>query len=166
MYTGEIDHDRPGYPDARLTLYELHAQYRTGGLELRGLFVQSFLSNAADLTRALRADPDSRIFGTNQTLSDHLGGYAEVAYDIWPHLGLDRDYYLAPFFRFEYYNTQWDTPSGPEFSEDGTNEIRLYHMGLSFKPHPQVVLKLDYRNFRPVKGGKSDDLHLGVGVAF
>ena len=49
---------------------------------------------------------------------------------------------------------------------DGTNEIRLYHMGLSFKPHPQVVLKLDYRNFRPVKGGKSDDLHLGVGVAF
>ena len=163
LYTGEIDHDRPGYPDARLTLYELHAQYRTGGLELRALFAQSFLSDASDLTRALRNDGN---LDPDESLSDHLGGYVEVAYDIWPHLGLDRDYYLAPFFRFEYYNTQWDTPSGPEFSPDGSKEIRLYHMGLSYKPHPQVVLKMDYRNFRPVKGGKSDDLHFGVGVAF
>jgi hypothetical protein len=167
LYTGEIDHDRPGFPDARLTLWEAHAQYRAHGLELRGLFAQSFLDNADDLTLALRADPDANIFGTTQTIAEEqLGFYVEAAYDVWPLLDADRDYYLAPFFRFEYYDTQRDVSSGPLFSADGTKEIRLYHMGLSFKPHPNVVLKLDYRNFNPVKGEKADDIQLGFGVAF
>ncbi len=166
VYTGEIDHDRPGFPDSRLTMYELHGQYRAGGLELRALFVQSFLSNASGLTQALRADPDARIFGTTQSLSDQIGGYVEAAYDVWPLFGSDRDYYLAPFFRFEYYDTQANVPSGPGFSTDGTKEIRLYHTGIGFKPHPNVVLKIDYRNFKPVKGAKSDDLQLGFGVVF
>ena len=119
-----------------------------------------------DNTLALRADPDARIFGTSETLSNHLGFYLEAAYDLWPLLDADREFYLAPFFRFEYYDTQFDVPSGPAFSVDGTKEIRLYHAGLSFKPHPNVVLKLDYRNFNPVKGEKADDLQLGFGVAF
>lgn len=167
VYTGEIDQDHSGLPDARLTLWEMHGQYRNHGLELRALFAQSFLSNADDFTLALRADPDAEIFGTNQTIAkEQLGFYVEAAYDIWPLLGTDRDYYLAPFFRFEYYDTQHDVPGGAAFSADGSKEIRLYHAGLSYKPHPNVVLKLDYRNFNPVKGEKADDLQLGFGVAF
>lgn len=164
LYTGEIDHDRTGFSDSRFTLYEFHAQYRYRGLELRGLFAQSFLSNADDFTESLRnvgeIDPDETIAG------EHLGFYVEAAYDIWPHLNADRDYYLAPFFRFEYYDTQRDIPNGPTFSADGSNQIRLYHTGLSFKPHPNVVLKIDYRNFNPTKGEKADDLQIGFGVAF
>ena len=163
VYTGEIDHDRSGFTDSRFTLYELHAQYRYKGLELRGLFAQSFLSNSDDFTESLRAvgeiDLDETIAG------EHLGFYVEAAYDVWPLFGADRDYYLAPFFRFEYYDTQRDI-SGAGFSSDGSKEIRLYHAGLTFKPHPNVSLKLDYRNFNPVKGEKADDIQLGFGVAF
>jgi len=167
VYTGEIDQERSGYPDARFTLYEVHAQYRAHGFETRALFTQTFLSHAGDLTLALRADPEAEIFGTNQTIaSEMLGGYVEVAYDVMRWLAPDRDWYLAPFFRFEYYNTQYDVPTGPAFSRNGLYEIKLYNPGLSFKPHPNVVIKLDYRNFNPTKGSKADEVQLGFGLAF
>lgn len=167
VYTGEIDHDRPGYPDARLTLYELHGQYRARGLELRALFAQSFLSNADDLTLALRADDDANLFGTSDTIAkETMGFYVEAAYDVMPWLFPNSDRYLAPFFRFEWYDTQRDVPSGALFSSDGSKQMRLYHAGLTYKPHPNVALKLDYRNFNPTQGDRGDEVQIGFGVAF
>ena len=51
---------------------------------------------------------------------------------------------LAPFFRYEYLDTQHDVPSG--FTGDDSQELEIYTVGLSFKPIPQVVLKVDYRS--------------------
>jgi len=167
VYTGEVDQGINGLPNSRFTLYEVHAQYRWQGLHTRALFTQTFLSRANDLTLGLRANPDAEIFGTGETIaSEMIGGYAEVAYDIMRWLSADSDWFLAPFFRFEYYNTQFQIPSGPQFSRDGADEIKLYTTGLQFKPHPNVVLKLDYRNFNPTKGTKADEVQLGFGLAF
>lgn len=149
-------------PDTNLALWELHGQYRAYGLELRALFTMAHLGDAAALTRALRTTKD---VGANDTIANTmLGTYAEVAYDILPHLSANTDQYLAPFVRFEYFNTQDNVPAG--FSRNGNAEQRLWTSGLSYKPHPNVVLKVDYRRFSTVKGQRPHEVNFGIGLAF
>ena len=149
-------------PDAHLALWELHGQYRAYGLELRALFTMAHLGDARALTEALRTTKD---IGTGDTIANTmLGTYAEVAYDILPHLYAGTDQYLAPFVRFEYYNTQDNVPAG--LSRNGNAEQRLWTSGLSYKPHPNVVLKVDYRRFSVVKGQRPHEVNFGVGLAF
>jgi hypothetical protein len=61
-------------------------------------------------------------------------------------------------------NTQWDMPSG--FTADNFYQDRIYTAGLNYKPIPQVVLKVDYRIFKPVSGEKPDYLNFGLGFVF
>ncbi len=47
------------------------------------------------------------------------------------------------------------------------NAIQLYTVGLDYKPHPQVVLKFEYRDFdagnvRP----HADEVNVGAGFVF
>ena len=145
-------------PDAGLTVFELHGQYRRGPLEARALFAMSFLSDARDLSLAL-ARP------LNRPVADEmLGGYAEVAYDIWPLLFGDAGKSLSPFLRVEYVDTQYEVPSG--FSANRVQSFWLFTPGIQFKPHPNVVLKLEYRNFSPRDGEIPDELSIGMGFAF
>jgi hypothetical protein len=164
IYSGGIDQDLSGFGDSNLTLWELHAQYRRYGLELRGLVTQALLGNAADLTRSLRAEGD---LDADETIaSSWLGGYLEAAYDVMPWIAPDSGMYLAPFVRYEWYDTQYDVPNGAEFSADDSKQISLWTPGISFKPHPNVVFKLDYRRFSPDEGERADEVQVGFGVAF
>jgi hypothetical protein len=164
LYSGEVDQSLPGFADSRFTLWELHAQYRARGFEFRSLYAQSLLGNAADLTRSLRGD--GQIDADETIGSATLGAYAEVAYDVMPWLRPESDWYLAPFFRFEYYDTQFDVPNGAQFSKDEGDEVLLYTPGITFKPLPNVAFKLDYRKFSPQQGERADEVEIGFGVAF
>ena len=45
--------------------------------------------------------------------------------------------------------------------------MKLYTVGFSYKPHPQVVLKLDYRNFNDGSASPiPDELSIGAGFIF
>jgi len=47
------------------------------------------------------------------------------------------------------------------------NDVQLYTVGLSYRPHSQVVLKLDYRNFNTSNAKpKPDEINLGAGFIF
>jgi hypothetical protein len=168
VYHGGIDQqrdypDHPGAdPDSDLTMWEAHAQYRRWGLELRALVTQAFVSDAGNLTRALRSA--DRIDADEAIASGWLGWYAEAAYDVMPWIAPDSGFYLAPFARYEWFDTQWDMPS--DFESDGSKDIRLVTTGLSFKPHPNVIFKLDYRDFDADQGEIADEVQLGFGVAF
>jgi hypothetical protein len=153
----DLEVDGADVPGARLWIGELHAQYRSGPLHLRGLFAYSRLSDAGDLNRVLGVARDEPIADTM------LGGYAEVAYDVWPWLA-GGDKRLEPFLRIEYVDTQYDVPSG--FSPNRENAYWLYTPGINFYPHPNVVLKLEYRNFHTRAGGRPDELAVGIGFAF
>ena len=72
--------------------------------------------------------------------------------------------YLAPFFRYEHFDTQQHVPSG--LVRDATKDTELYTVGLTYKPHPQIVLKLDYRNFQQAQGERADDVNFGAGFVF
>ncbi len=145
-------------PSTPTTVWELHAQYEVGGLHLRALYAQARVGDAGRLSTVLALP-------ANQPVADRmLGGYGEVAYDVLPHLIPGTEMALEPFFRFEYVDTQNDIPTG--FLRDGSQRKRLYVPGISFLPHPNVVLKLDYRNIDPFTGEAADELNLGFGVAY
>ena len=155
-------------PDTPTTIWEVHAQYEDHGLHLRSLFTMADVGDAADLTAALA--PVGPGGGTgNLAAGEAVGGgmlgvYGEVAYDIMPLLFPGSERTLEPFFRYSYYDTQRDVPSG--FASDKSKEIEIYTVGFSFQPIPRVVIKADYRNRTAKSGGLSDEFNLGIGFVF
>jgi hypothetical protein len=145
-------------PDTRMWIGELHAQYRSGPLHARALFAYTDLSDTRELNLVLGRAADHPI------AEAMLGGYAEVAWDVWPSLFGDADKRLEPFLRVEYVDTQYDVPAG--FTPNRRNAFWVYTPGVNFYPHPNVVLKLEYRNFDARGGTRPDELALGVGFAF
>ncbi|WP_239993145.1 hypothetical protein [Candidatus Methylomirabilis limnetica] len=140
---------------ANLRLYEFHGQYQYRGLQLRALFAQGHISDADVLSTELKTPISRRI----------VGGYAEASYDILPLFFPGTDMSLSPFFRFERLNTQADVPSG--FTPDRLQNTTVINTGLSFKPIPNVVLKLDYRNMDGKGPGQiADELNVGLGFIF
>ncbi len=161
IYWGDTGQDQElmgrDLADGDLLIFEGHAQYRRGPLHLRGLFAMTNLADAGELSRALMR-------ATNRPIADKtLGGYIEVGYDVWPLL-FDSDMSLMPFVRVEYVDTQFKVPRG--FTSNDLRSTWLTTAGVNFKPHPGVVLKLEYRNFDPRRGELPDELGLGMGFAF
>jgi hypothetical protein len=149
------DQEAFGNADGFLTLWDAHVQYRWRGLELRGLSAFGHLDDAKSISNA-----------NDTTVANQFQGhYVEAAYDVMPHIfpELERQY-LAPFFRYENLDPQWHVPAGLERTRSVDTE--LYTVGLTYKPHPQVVLKLDYRNFEVARGERADDVNAGLGFVF
>lgn len=146
-------------PDARLWIFEGHAQYQNGPFHARGLFAFTSLSDARELNTVLARPVDAAI------ADEMLGGYAEVAYDVYPLLFGDERRQLEPFIRVEYVDTQYDVPDGFVANRDRANWIHAG--GVNFYPHSNVVLKVEYRNVNTRgQGERADELGLGMGFAF
>jgi opacity protein-like surface antigen len=141
--------------NGKLLLWDVHAQYRLGGLELRALYARGSLGDADKITAAAIArSGDSSQIAPNS----FWGYYAEAGY----HFRLGDEMELSPFARYERYNTQASVPSG--FSADRKNNERVTTLGVNFKLHPQVVFKADYQDFR--EDPKKDRFNLGMGYMF
>jgi hypothetical protein len=148
-------------PDSFTTLFDLHAQVQWRDLWLRGLFTMAFVSQAGLLTENLQ---ELSVLGSDEAIaSSMMGGYGEIAYDVWKWIG-EGDRVLEPFYRFEWYDTQYDMPDG--FMSDDFFEVFSHTVGFSFKPIPNVVLKADYRNRDARKGKIADEFNLGFGYIF
>ncbi len=166
--TGAFPSYTVNIPDTPTTIWEIHAQYEDHGWHLRSLFTMADLGDTADLTAALA--PVGLGGGTGELAAgeaiagEMLGVYGEIAYDVMPLLFPNSESSLEPFFRYSYYDTQRDVPSG--FSRDKSKEIEIYTLGFSFQPIPRVVIKADYRNRIAKKGGLPDEFNLGVGFVF
>ncbi|HLC43186.1 MAG TPA: hypothetical protein VJO34_16365 [Methylomirabilota bacterium] len=143
--------------DANLVMYDVHAQYQLKGLHLRGLFTQTHLADARQVTLGVSA--------ASRPVAERMwGAYLEAAYDILPLVMPGTRQSLSPFARFEWANTQAEVPAG--FSPDNTKDIEVINVGLSYKPIPNVVIKLDYRKLTPKSGTIADELNTGFGFAF
>ncbi len=156
-------------PDAQLTLFEVHAQYQWRNLWLRGLFTQTFMQDADDLTQALQSayliDNSVGLSPTQALAKEMLGAYGEIAVDILPFFG-ETVKYLAPFYRFEYYDTQYKMASGFSNLEDDSFQVTSHTVGIQFKPIPNVVIKGDYRNRDSKRGKIADEINFGIGYVF
>ena len=96
--------------------------------------------------------------------SENYGWYTEVGYDVMPHLIADTAQYLAPFFRYEQFDTLAEVPDG--FVDNGNLDRQIYQVGLQYKPIPNVVIKADYRNISAKTGSVPDEFNLGLGFIF
>ena len=153
-------------PNAQTTIWEVHAQYRSRGLFLRGLFTQAHVADSGQLNFALDKDADDAI------ASRMYGGYVEAAYNVMPLIAPDSQMSLEPFYRYEFIDTQASVSSGPAggpvggYTENKSQDNRLHVLGVNFKPIPQVVLKLDYRNREAKEGSLSNEISVGAGLVF
>lgn len=142
-------------PNVQTSLAEAHAQYRILQLELRALAAWGYIDDSELLSTELE-----------KTIAERVEGwYAEAAYDVLPHFVSGTTQYLAPFVRYESYDTQASVPSG--FARNASLEKQVVTAGISYRPISDVVLKLDYRNFN-TDGEKptADEIALGIGLAF
>ncbi|HEX3034585.1 MAG TPA: hypothetical protein VHT73_05535, partial [Thermodesulfobacteriota bacterium] len=145
--------------DGLFQLYEADVQFQWRGLEARGLVVYTFLDDA-DLINL-----NNGFMGDDSVGEEMYGWYVEAGYNVLSLADLHPYFqYLAPFVRFEKYDTQFEVPSG--FMRDPANDRRLLTVGLSYKPIPNVVIKADYQ-FRDNDADSADNqFNLGLGYVF
>ncbi len=146
---GEI----PG-TNAFTQIYEGHLQWHYRGVEFRALGAWSHIDDADKISRAVK-----KTVGKEQ-----FGWYTELGYNILPWFLPDSTHYLAPFFRYERWDTLAEVPAG--FADNGRFSRHLWQFGVNYKPIPNVVIKADYRNFDADVGELADEFNLGLGFIF
>ncbi|HXE38251.1 MAG TPA: porin [Azonexus sp.] len=139
--------------NARLTLWDVHAKYNVGRLDLQALYAKGTLGDA----NAVSAEAVAQ--GHDGAIPKSIyGWYGQAAYHVWQR----GDYDLAPFIRYEKYNTQQKVADG--FTADPLNDERVITAGVNFRLHPQVVVKADVQKYKA--DSSKDRINLGVGYMF
>ena len=121
--------------DARVTLLDAHAEWRWRGFQARALAVRGTIGDPADVDRA------NGLEGEESVGRRFTGAYLEAGYDV---LSGRAGGSLVPFVRWERFDTQDDVPAG--FASDPANDVRLWTLGVQYRPIPQVVVKVDYQD--------------------
>ena len=159
LFTGKTGQDNVDLngADARLTLWDAHVRYNKDKLDLRALYAQGHLSDAAELNAAF-----SNL--KSQVAERFYGYYIEAAYHIWQQG--DQDF--APFIRYEKWDTQASMPTGTARGVGSNNHVVT--VGANYSPHPQVVIKADYQQFDEddvnEKGDNKGDKRFNLGLGY
>jgi hypothetical protein len=145
-------------------IYEGHVEYRRAGFRTRALVTASQISNAGALSWALYGDDDQL---SQQVPKGQFGWYLEAGYDIARLLWKKGQFTLTPWLRYEDYNFQNKVSADTGLPPDPTLDGTLLTAGLEIKPHPNVVVKLDWvhptdKSDEPT----SDEIRLGAGFIY
>ena len=92
---------------------------------------------------------------------EFYGWYTQAAYKVWQ----SGTYALAPFVRYERFNTASDyaeVPLGLGVDTLPTEAVWTY--GFNFNLNPNVVIKTDYQRFK--EDSSRNRFDLGLGLAF
>ncbi|HXK08121.1 MAG TPA: hypothetical protein VMT70_00615 [Vicinamibacteria bacterium] len=160
VYTGKSGQGATidGQPiGAKVTLFELHAQYELRGLQLRALHARSTIGDAA-LVNARNG-----LFGDESVGERQYGWYVQVAYDLMS-LRPAGQWSVLPFVRYERLNPQDQVPAG--FSKDPALDQKVLTAGADVKPLPNVVLKADCTWLHDAARSGTNTFHLAVGFLF
>jgi uncharacterized small protein (DUF1192 family) len=156
IFTGKAGHATAGFAanDARVTLWDLHGRYTPGRWDLSALYARGTISNTGALNLANAGNP-------TPVPSSFQGWYAQAAYQLWK----SGDYTLAPFARYEQFNTAKTYASVPAGLGVAIRpDQKVATVGANFKIGEGIVMKADYQKFRENRA--LDRLNLGFGYAF
>ena len=142
---------------ARVSLFDLHAQYEHRGFQARALLVRTRIADVA-LVNAQNGFHDDGSVGSRQ-----YGFYAEAAYDVMNPRPRGQ-WAVIPFVRYERLNTQDAVPEG--FSKDPSLDRTVWTSGVSVKPLTNVVLKADYQWLSNKAKTGTNQLNLAIGFLF
>jgi hypothetical protein len=155
--------------DSTVTLYDLHAQYRGRGLDLRALYVGGHLDDAAAVNDANGLD------GEGSVGERFNGWYLQAGYDLLSLRSGEQGQSVIPYVRYERFDTQarvpGEAPAGPTispapFSRNPSNDVSVWTYGVAYKPLFNVSIKLDYSDFKTRGDTGVDQLSLAVGYLF
>lgn len=142
----------------RTTLWEMHARWQKNGWDLQALYAKGTIADANRIDDVLlnynNTSPSARPY----VPSAFYGWLMHGAYTVWQRGEMS----VTPFVRHEEFNAQSEMPSG--FGADPANADRITTLGLSFKPHPQVVFKADLQKYRD--NPDNNRFNLGLGYMF
>lgn len=156
----KVDNSQPNFAgiQGQITLWDIHTRWQKNGWDLQALYAKGKIAEADKINAALltfnNVNPTSRPY----VPSEFYGWLMQAAYTVWQR----GDMSVTPFVRYEEFNTQSEMPTG--FAADPANADRVMTVGLSFKPHPQVVFKADVQTYRDNQN--NDRFNLGLGYMF
>jgi len=165
VFTGDTGQNGASNPalrgvSARLSLWDVHAQYRVAGLDLQALYAAGSLGDSDKLNAAILANATANgttPFAAPKTIR---GGFVQAAYHAYKRGNFD----VAPFVRYERIDIkQQEDPANGQL-QDPNNIERTKTFGVNFWVHPQVVLKADVQRYAIDKS--QDRLDLGLGFMF
>lgn len=138
----------------RVTLWDLHARYTLGALDLSTVYARGTISGTADFnTHKLGSGPDW--FPIPKSFD---GAYVQAAYKVWSWDDLS----LSPFVRAERYNTRKSFADiGQGLTADAAPTEQAYTLGANLNVGQGLVLKADVQRFKQNKDNKRLDLGLG-----
>lgn len=97
------------------------------------------------------------------SLQKSEGYYVDVGYNLASFLGTPAD--LVPWFRLSDYNTATETLAGGD--EEKEHHYTIWKIGLSYRPIPEIALKVDYGVKTNELSGVDETLfNLGAGYMF
>ena len=153
LFTGGATHGET-VASSRVTLWDLHARYTPGRWDLSSVYSRGTISNTPDFNTPL--------VGSQALIPKCFDGwYGQAAYHLWS----EGDYALAPFVRWEQFNTARSFADlGAGLTPPAARTERVITVGTNFNIGSSIVLKADYQRFRE----KTDNnrLDLGLGWSF
>ena len=153
----------------RVTLWETHARYQPGKLDLEALYARGTISNTAAANALYPGTP-------NPVPASFDGWFVQGAYNVWQ----SGTQHLSPFARYEKYDmgasyegiapgfSAYPTgpvpnPSSPTtFSTFAIPHDTVGTVGLNYYLNPNVVFKVDYQKFRVNTDFSRFDLGMGL----
>ena len=126
------------------------------GFESRAVIAYFHVSD----TDTLRVIPPGETVPTSTVGSNLFGAYGELGYNVLHYV--DTEMALVPFVRVDYYDTTFQE-SDPAFDLPA---FVVPTIGLTYRPIPQVVFKVDYQYERPSTGEIANRWNVGVGYMF
>ncbi len=155
--TADTLHLTSGVFGTPVMLGEVHARYEQSGWQAKLLGTIVSIPDAASINQAF----------ANNTPQGMWGAYAEVGYDI---LSVSRtdpsDPQLVAFLRMERFDLNATIPSNG--TRDGTLDQTHFVGGVTYLPHPNIVVKADVRlahTGTPYET-KNTFANLGIGFSF
>lgn len=155
VFTGKVAQGDPAVSlasNARVTLWDAHTRWTPGNFDLSALYARGTISDTADLNLTFVGNP-------SLIPKQFWGGYVQGAYKI----GLAGTRSIAPFLRYERYNTGSDyesLPMGLSVASLPTETVWTY--GFNFNLNPHVVFKADYQQFSEDSDRNRFDVGLGL----
>lgn len=157
VFTGKVSQGNPDIrvaSNARVTLWDAHTRWTPGNLDLSAVYAKGTISDTADLNLTLVGNP-------NLIPSEFWGWYLQGAY----RFALPGTYSVAPFARYERFNTAADFASLPQgLTPDSAPTETVSTYGVNFYLNPNVVFKADYQHFK--EDSDRNRFDLGMGLAF
>ena len=153
---------RRGTKLGSMTMISPHLWWQYGGWDVRFVGALVNVNNARRITDDLHAsDSDRR---EKPIPSEQRGFYVQVAYDIFRLFKIDRQE-LYVFGIYEDLDAHAKVPQD-SVKPDG-HKLKVFNVGLSYKPHPLVAIKTDYArlNYSPNRKDENE-YRLTLGFMF